>query len=126
MRKMLFVIALMVFASSAFGIEFNAGRAPVIVSAGATADSVMVTSTEPYGLPTSFTAFTGNGDEFGVYFWGDWDDNGTYEWTSAAVQVPGSITMPRISQSQNRSGTWYTGWRFSCATDDVTVIKGDR
>ena len=118
--------ALMVAAVSAgVGGEISAGRQPDGIAA-AGFDSVMYTGGSAYQLPSSVIAFTSSGDAFYVNFWGDWDGNGTYEWDTKSICVPGAMTLPRISQPQNRSGTFYTGWAFYCATDSVHVIAGDR
>ena len=121
------VLMIAVMASTAYG-EVNGAREPQIFTAGAGNDSIMVTAISPQTLPSYVIAFTGTSAEFGVYFWGDWDDNGSYEWTSAAVQVPGSMTLPKVSQAQYRAadGLWHTGWKFVCAADDVAVIMGDK
>ena len=107
--------------------QINSMREPVAYASGSV-DSLMVTATSPAYLPTSIVAFTGSGDEFFVNFWGDWDDNGTFEWSSVPVAVPGAMTLRRISGAQYRSGDalWRTGWAFNCATDSVCVISGDK
>ena len=125
MKKILVSLVLLVFASSAFAIDINSGMAPDMIAPD-TIDSTMVSATSVAGLPTSIIAFTGSGDEFWVQFWGNWDDSqdNVFEWSSLQVAVPGAMTLPRISTGQNRAGTWYTGWKFYCLTDSISIIGG--
>ena len=123
---LLFVVALLVV-ESADAIEVNRLRAPETIVA-ATVDSVMYSSTDAVYLPSSIIAFTGTGEEFWVQFWGDWDESGdnVFEWSLAGFGVPGAMTLPKVSEAQNRAGTYYTGWKFYCAGDSITVIAGDK
>ena len=125
MKALVAALFVVLLATSAYAIDINSMRAPEGVAV-ADCDSVMVTATEPQYLPSSFIAFTGSGDEFFVEFWGDWNGDTNYTWSTPPLAVPGAMTLPRVSHSQNRSGTWYTGWRFYCATDSISVIPGDK
>ena len=123
---LLFVVALLVV-ESADAIEINRLRAPETI-APATVDSVMYTATNAMYLPTSVVAFTGSGEKFWVQFWGDWNASGdnVYEWSTIKCAVPGAMTLPIVATAQNRAGTFYTGMKFYCATDSITVMPGDK
>lgn len=127
MKRIMLVLGILLtgafLVGAASGFEVSNLRAPGNIAAAAANDSVIVSSATPQGLPGGIIACTGSGDRFSIAFWGDYDDDGYFEW-SDALSIPGALTLPR-SQAENRSGTYYVGWKFTCATDSVSYVVTD-